>query len=187
MEQTPQIELAQFQEALTPQRIRTFQIIAAVLWIGATVFLGVVLISYSASVPDQTQTNSILPVLTIVHAVEASFSYLAAFFIYRFCTSPGGLAFLQKQNAVQGDLQVPFVGAIFTGYILSAALLEGTALFGLVVCMVGTMDGTILQSPVYWLNLFSYVVFSAFILKTFPTKPRLENIFLRRFQVDRMA
>lgn len=179
---------SEFEAALTPQRIRTFQIIAGALLAGTTVFLAVVLLVY-AQTPEKAppdSADSILPILTGVHAVVAGLNVIAAIFVYRFCISPKGAAFLQQQSAVRGDLQVPVMGAIFTGFIFSAALLEGAALFGIIVCLMGILEGTIRQEPGYWLNLFSYVIFAAFMVKTFPTRMRLENVFRERFMQGEM-
>ena len=90
---------------------------------------------------------------------------------------------------MQANLPVEhhLVGAIFTSFIISAALLEGVALFGLIICLLGVQEGIIHNAPIYWLNLFSYLFFAAMILWTFPTKERLENIFKERFLVHNFA
>ena len=40
---------------------------------------------------------------------------------------------------------------------------------GLVICLLGSMDGTLREKPIFWLNALSPALFLAWSLATFPT------------------
>ena len=86
MQISQDLQLSEFQKALTPQRIRAFRIISIALFLGATFFMAVILYMYSATPPatEKDMDMSLLSILSAVHIVEAMICYLAAFFVYRF-------------------------------------------------------------------------------------------------------
>ncbi|NLW83867.1 MAG: hypothetical protein GXY41_05615 [Phycisphaerae bacterium] len=69
-----------------------------------------------------------------------------------------------------------------TATVIRLACFEGAAIFGLVLCLVGIQSGELARMPVYWVNLFSPVVFVLLVLATFPTRWRVETLFVRRFE-----
>lgn len=187
METTSQLQLSEFQKALTPQRMRIFLIISLALLAGCTLFLGIILLLYSKTESANTVLeNSVLPLVSLVHGCMALAGYIPAYLVGRYFASPKGLVTHLKNTAgtVAGEeltIESRCVGAIFTGFIIRAAILEGMALFGLIICLLGVLEGEIHLAPVYWANLFSYILFTAVMLWTFPTKGRLEKIFKDRF------
>ena len=186
MEVQVSLQFSEFQKALTKKNLFTVKILGVAHLLGATVFLGIILFMYSQESPAQIPKQKILPILSIVHICMAPIIYGAVFLLTR-------LFFSQKSFAKTGKTPLKHLGtnedtlelrALFvirTSYILRLAALEGVALFGLITCLVGVQNGEIYDEPIYWLNLFSYVVFTATTLWTFPTKDRLEIIFRRHF------
>ena len=187
MDAMPALNMTEFEKALTTQRIRAFQIISLALLMGCTLFLGIILFLYATEEPAETASNnSILPILSIVHGGMALTMYIPAFLVGRYFAGPRGLMTRMKNAVptVAGEdltVEVLCIGAMFMGFIFRAAILEGMALFGLIVCLMGVLEGQIQSEPVYWGNLFSYIVFAVVTLWTFPTKDRLENLFRERF------
>lgn len=188
METTPSLQLSEFQKALTPQRMRAFQIIPVASLMGVTLFLGVILYVYSTHPPAEEKAgDNTLAIMSILHAGMGCICYLVGFLVFRRLTSLKGLDFLHRNVPARADLQpeLPIelrcVGVMSTACILRAAIFEGPVTFGLVVCLLGSINGQIHLQPVYWLNLFSSVLFAALTVWTFPTKDRLETIFKDRF------
>jgi hypothetical protein len=68
-----------------------------------------------------------------------------------------------------------------TTVIMRLALMEGSALFGLAVCMIGATNGVLRAVPEYWINLLSPFLLIGFGIATFPTKERLVDWFAERF------
>lgn len=187
METMPQLQLSEFQKALTPGRMRQFYIIPIVLLVGATVFLGIILYLYSINGPESKQIdNPVLPLISIVHICQAMICYFISFLIYRYMVGRKGLEKIMSaqranQNAGENTIETGCAVVIFTGYILRAAFMEGVAFFGLIICLLGITEGVIYDQPIYWFNLFSYVVLAVVTVWTFPTRDRLEGIFTKRF------
>lgn len=190
MEKDKAMDFEAFQRALVPQRIRTWQIIYAALLAGATVFAGIVLLLYiqqPRAAAAEPADASFLRILTMVHVAIAAGCYMAAFAVSRFFAGDKGLEFVQRNAGgltEDGGLQASlYLQAVFTGAIIRAALMEGPALFGVIACLMGVTEGVIPQQPVYWLNLFSYVIFAGMVVWTFPTRQRLEDRFKDRFGI----
>ncbi len=59
-------------------------------------------------------------------------------------------------------------------------MLEAPALFGIVVCLVGSLNGQLHAEPIYWLNLASTVVLVLFVALSFPSRERLVDLFRRK-------
>ena len=191
MEMSPNLQLSEFQKALK-KRLLSFQVTAVMLFLGATAFLGVLLLLYSQNPPQesygQASSPEFLSILSIVHLCLACACYAAAFFIYRYLTSWKGLKraieFPQVNlNREENTLEMRACLSIFTAYIIRAAFMEGPAMLGMIACLMGVTEGEIQDKPIYWLNLFSYILFAVMVLWTFPTTERLEDIFQRRFMV----
>lgn len=187
MEELPELKFTEFQKILS-KRIITFQIIAMALFSAVTIFLGIILFLYSQGPQQENpeRSSGILPILSLVHICMACANYALIFLVPYFFVNKKRLTtaitfspYMQPQPEM--SMEVRACSLIFTGFIMRAALLEGLALFGSIICLMGVLNGEIRVEPAYWLNLFSYVVFAAAILWTFPTKERLEATFQRRF------
>ena len=185
-----QLSLEEFRKQLKPQQVRVFQIISLALGTGVFLFFLIVLGTYwgSSETPGTQESSnlSVIKILTLVHILEAGFLYILSFFLYRFLVSQQQLKKILKTPPPAGvDPATPpegrCIGIILTGTLIRLAMFEGTALFGLITCLLGATDGTLRQYPVYWLNLFSLVFMILFVLVTFPTRQRLEDIFQARF------
>ena len=191
MEQLPELKLSEFSKALMPGRLFTFRVIGIALVVGVTLFLGIVVVLYFQNKPgpetvSQVTADGILPILSMVHGVMAVSGYVIAFFVNRMLLS--ARSFMTAYPAMKVNLppeqdtpESRYFVRLFTAYIIPMAILEGVTLFGLIICMLGVLEGEIYDKPIYWLNLFSYAVFVCVFLWTFPTKSKLEAVFKKRF------
>ena len=71
--------------------------------------------------------------------------------------------------------------------VLRLALLEAVALFGIVVCYLAVLTGTLHESPLYWLNGLPAVLLALHTLLSFPTRDRMESALQERFSVPRLG
>jgi len=182
-----QLSLEEFRKHLQPQRVRALQIIYIALGTFLCVFCLIVLTVYfviretgAMKEPDV----DLLKILTIVYICVTCMEYLVGFGMYQYFINKGKLkqsiSMLSGEQAESKPEKV-CLGLIATGTILRSASCEGVALFGLIICLVGSLNGTLQQYPIYWLNLFSFVFMILYLLTTFPTRQKLEDIFQRRF------
>lgn len=189
MDEDIQLSLEEFQNQLKPRQVRVFQIIAFAMGFGVVLFFFIVLGMYLGGSGKDRQDPpdlSLIQILTVVHVFEACIVYATGFFVYRFVVSKRQLLKLLHMTSDLDEGRRVFpesrcIGILFTGTIIRLALYEGVALFGLIVCLLSSIEGVLQQHPVYWLNLFSFVFLILYILLTFPTRQRLEDIFQHRF------
>ncbi len=185
METLPQLQLSEFQRALTPQRLLVSKVIAFALFMGVTLFLGIVLFLYTRNEAAETPEDSLLSLLSLAHGVSFVVFTFIANSMYRMFVTPKGLN--KPAEPPEGISPGEFTPElrcqmrIFMGFVLRSAIMEGMAMFGVIICLLGVMEGQIHLQPVYWLNLLSYIFFVMVMLWTFPTKERLERIFQERF------
>jgi hypothetical protein len=186
METVQNLDFMEFQKAITSQILLTFCVIYIALLSGVTLFLGILLVMAYSKSPDETaKSQDILSLLTIVHIVIASSCYLVSFIVFRFLTNPARLRKIKSSVVLSpgrqsSALEQQYLAAIFSAHIVRAGFFEGPALLGLIICLIGVLDGCIQQHPIYWLNLFSFVVMAGMMIHTFPTKVKLEDLFKKR-------
>jgi hypothetical protein len=171
-----------FEAALTPAHVMTSQMIQGAMMMGVVVFAFAVAFIYSqapAVVPGEAEVD-LIRLMTFVHLGLLAVNVGVSFFLARRVFSPeamgegGGLddahAFAEKAVLQQR-----------AALIIRIALLEGSAFFGLVICMLGATNGVLQASPEYWINLLSPVLIIGFGIATFPSKERLVSWFEERF------
>ena len=111
---------------------------------------------------------------------SALISYIVISLIGNYITNPRNLhkiGIASKQTQTDED---KYVAVLFSAHIIRAAVLEGSALFGTIICMLAYLEGAHRNPPVYWLNLCTYFCFAAFFVWAFPTKDRLESLFRKK-------
>lgn len=168
------VSLDAFRDALTPGEVRTLQIIYAALALGAVmIFLAFTLVILLTGAPQPAAADvSFIQVMTLV-ALLLTVSLLPLSGVIANRVLRGGGPPATPDEAVS---------RIRTALILRAALLEGPALFGLVVYMLAGLRGVLQQEAIYWANLFPWILFVGFVALTFPTRDRLESLFRNRLQ-----
>lgn len=160
----------EFASTLTPETVRTFQIIHAALMAGASMFLLVILMLYFRSIPSESMDVETVNVLSIVHAVFA----MSAFGVSRIIF---GRMFSEQSILNSPDPYSAALGMMRGALLVRMAVMEGAAFFGLVVCIIAVTGGIMETEPVYFLNAASYVLFIVTGMMTFPTKDSLTQLF----------
>lgn len=186
MDEPVQVEHDAFMRVIDKGQLRVMQIVNLALLGGVLTFVGVVaLLGFQragAGQGDAVGSAPLLGVMTTVHCIMAAVFFPAGFLIHRWMAGPGGIKVLAQNPRVQGlPIEQQCAKAIFTGMIIRLAQFEGMALFGVIVCMVGIQSGELAEKPMYWVNLFSPVAVVLLVVATFPTRERIESLFLNRF------
>lgn len=166
-----------FRAALGDADLKALQAIQAALMTGVLLFgLVVVLLairpqSIGAALPTPAAT---LTLLSLVHGVMALGAWAAAFLLHG--------ALLRSASAGAGaPAGAESLAALRKATLVRLALLEGPALFGLVICLLAALGGTLRETPVYWLNAASALAFLAFAALSFPTRERVEASLAEHF------
>lgn len=152
----------------SPSELRALQVVQAAL-MGGVFFFGLVVVLFAIRPPAASATPiapRVLLLLSALHAAGALGAWAVAPFLQ-------GLL-LARLGARMGA--VGTVGALRSALVLRLALLEGPALFGLVICLLAGISGALRATPLYWLNALSAVAFIGYGVLSFPTVERLEAL-----------
>jgi hypothetical protein len=93
------------------------------------------------------------------------------------------LIFRMRLTSAARDIRVPnamLPAVIRSALILRVALLEGGAMFGLVVCLIAVMSGVMQTNLAYWINLIGVLAMLAVVSQGFPTRDRILDIHRSR-------
>jgi F0F1-type ATP synthase membrane subunit c/vacuolar-type H+-ATPase subunit K len=182
MELRGQISRTAFEAALTPAQVMTSQLVQGALMMGVVLFsLGVAFFHSQAPLvePGEAETDTVR-LLSFIHLGLLVVNVGVSHFLAQRVFSPEAL------NGVPGSKDVHALAekAVMqqrSAMVIRMALIEGSAFFGLVICMLGVSNGVFRVAPEYWINLLSPFMLVAFGIATFPTKERLVSWFVERF------
>ncbi len=157
----------ELKEALTPQYLLTLAMIHIAMVMGVILFGAVTLFLLFRSDPSaDPRGEETVRLLSMIHLGVACSAFMGAPIVFKA---------LIHQAAGSAQSAAKVLVGIQAAYLVRLALLEGPALFGLVICFL--MNRALLnEQPVYGLNLLSAVLFILFVAVTFPTRDRLESL-----------
>ena len=161
----PSFTLAEFNTALTKERLLVQQTIHAALIAGVVLFMAVTLFLPAG---DSGSGKSGLEVLMIVNAVVLLNSLWMAPFLHKQTLRAAG-----KGDALQCLNRIQAAG------ISRAVVLEGSAMLGVVVCLILKLDGYTDETPLLWLNGIPAIVFMILMSIHFPRHDVLMNLVRR--------
>jgi len=162
----------EFEQALTPEAVRTLRMIQIGFMSGPTIFALLIAVLAARSHPSATP-SPIASILTLSYAHLA----VALGGIVASLTVPNSVFSKEK---LEGKSAGEWVQAQQTAWIMRLGFLEGPALFGLVVCIQAVFAGVLPRYGIYWLNLGSLAVLLVVGVATLPTRERLIGWFERR-------
>ncbi len=183
MDSLSDVTLEQFRPALTDTAVRTFQVIQGAIGAGIVFFFVILIVSQSAPVQADGDSVELVKIMTAINAFIAAGVYFASNILFNTMFSEKRLqeavtkTFYNQQRQPITDPAEKCLAQIRTAVIVRLALWEAPALFGLVICMIGSMNGVIHEHPFYWINLIPSLIHVGLVVMTFPNRERLEEIF----------
>lgn len=187
MDSQVQIDHDRFMNVMDGGRLRTLQIIQLAITMGVLTFGVIVAIFYFSRQNGEMQNNpngqrEIVFLLTLVHIIMAVIGFAGGQLLYNLMVGRRGIAIIGKNLSTQNlSVEDKCSRAIFTGTIIRLAIFEGISMFGLIVCLMGILFGQIAENPIYWCNTATALFFILLSIATFPTRDRIETLFLHRF------
>ncbi len=179
-----EVSLEDFRAVLTPENVTPFMIIYISIATGTILFAALIGFLHISQIPPTATAgdSDFLNTLSVVHFVLAIVIYLATNLIYnRYLKGERIWGRVEQKPSAEWNPVEIYLKAIREATIIRLALFEGVAMFGLVICLLGVMNGVLQKHPIYWLNLLSTVVLLLFVGLTFPRKEYLEMIFRYKF------
>lgn len=166
--------------------LRGVQVLYAAFGLGVLLFVLVAVSMYFLIEPPGEGLGDVLSLLSLVHAIAAVTQWSVGFLLFNARLSPASLrGQMQPEGPAAGHAPAKSaaeaaddcVGDLRAAFLIRAAMFEGAALFGVVVCLLGSAGGGIREAPIYWLNLLSALVLFVFLALTFPTRQHLVDVF----------
>jgi len=169
----------EFRTVLTPQTVRQIQILQLALTAAPVVFFGGAIALSLMQVSGKPVGTDTVPVLSALNGFLALLSYAGAYLLPAAHFSPKRVrAFVfAAEGPSQADRSLILIR---NAAIIRLAILEGSALFGVAVCLVAVTSGALESSPEYWLNALPVLVLLIASQLTFPTEERLARMFEQR-------
>jgi hypothetical protein len=171
-----------FENALTPGSLQITRIMQLALMIGVLIYSLCVFVIYLQyrDLRADAYAVDIVSMLTLIHLAFLGGALVLGQLLSLRIFSPQGLpAALSEADTRRLAEQV--VLRQRTAIIVRLAAIDGAAFFGLAICTVGAINGTLQNAPLYWVNMLSTIVLLVFGAVTFPTRERLVGWFERSF------
>lgn len=168
-----QIDRSEIEVNLDEGDLRGIQLVQVGLVMGVVMFMGVVLVLTRTPTAVETPPDpQLFKILSGVNALLLLQGYPVAFFLFNALTKP------KKIGPVEGpeDAVRKALGVFRSAMMLRAALLEGPALFGLVVIFLAHAQGALEPNAWIWANTLAPMLFLAATGVSFLTKKRLVDL-----------
>lgn len=166
---------AEFKKAVTPDVVRQFRILWLGLSMGVVSFgLIIVFMDMTGSREAGINIDSIFS-MSIAHGVTACILFPLSAIVRDLI--------LRKKNLEQTGKPVENTMAlalIRSAFIIRAAMMEGAAMFGLVVCFMAVTGGATEVNFMYWLNGLSTVIMLIYMVRELPSQERIVNAFTQK-------
>ena len=187
MEQNLHLDNLNLEQTISKKDILVLQIIHLGLGLGVLIFLALTVFMNSLDLQEQQMADTgFLNILTLLHFLFAiifiplSGKVFESFFSENWWSKIFSRQ-LKPQLAKTSDTGQKVMIILRTAYILRLAMLEFVAFFGIMVCFLGVISGTLSDYPIYWINLFSAIFFLGFIWINFPRREKVLEIIRSRF------
>lgn len=172
------ISIAEIQEALTPDYIRVSQIIFFSIMAGASFFLLVILFLFiNGSGAEEVNGHDVelINMYSLVHAALFTGAVVLSGFLYNMLLRQDRMALMV--NDMDPHPAITYLSFIRTAQIIRIAIIEVPVFFGLVTCFMAVSNRVMHEYPYYWANAISYGIFIVMLMRDFPTKDRITELF----------
>lgn len=165
------------EQDLSADNLKQLQIICAALFMGVFIFLIIVVVLYYLKespisiIPESKSTELLLYLCLLFSPVTILLSNFVAKNNLKQITG--------EQTKVSNVTDL--IHALTSYYVIKFAMLEGGALFGGVVLILGITSGSIYMNEMIWLAIIPILVFFAIVVIEFPTKIKIIEIYKRLY------
>ncbi len=168
--------------------IRTMQMLYIAMALALAVMITVVAVFYTLAkerpMPEEPVNSLSLQYMVLALIFVALLEYMLFIILPKMRLAMGGTSLLSA-NLQNFTDRIPLLLSIYRSTaVIRLALLEGVAVFGLLIVLVAVTQFSIYTQSAYWLCLTPSVIFFAYIYLFFPTRERVifyfENNFLNR-------
>lgn len=167
----------EFDRRLTPERLRTMQIIQGALMASMASILFINAVLFTTTPASDAADAETVSTLSLIVTLLSLSCILASVIV------PKRLVDASRRTASpDDDLYAKAVTVMQTSMLLRMAILEGAGMFGLAVCIIAVTGGLAQTEPVWLLNALPAVIMLSAGALTFPTRTSLALRFVREFR-----
>lgn len=167
---------AQLEAGLTPDYVRSLGIIHAAIAMGPVFYFIVVLV-----IPGARESGD--PLLTDAGLVQAlTLATLVAFAVavfvgkFLFQRILGSVLTADVHANEPGNTTTRLLSALKIGLIVRLVFLEGSAVLGLTVCLLGKISSVTVEDPLFWVNCMPMLYLCGYAVIQFPNRERLVGL-----------
>ncbi|MEJ2546162.1 MAG: hypothetical protein P8Y99_19025 [Calditrichaceae bacterium] len=182
MEEFFNLSRTEIENNMSNEQLRVSQIISLSMVIGVTMFVIIILFSYfqnDTTVISQNVDTSTINILIIVLLIIALIIYSIFNLILKIIFTPQRIKerfsapydMYQDKKVTQPVLRLLIFHRI--QMIIRMVMLEGVALYGIVILFLCVKDGIIYTNSNYWFLLSPSIIMIAYIAQNFPTKQKV--------------
>ncbi len=192
MDELRKITIKDVEEKLVGENLKINRIISSVLWLGPLFFLFVILFLYqnNSSLDVNVKQDSVVELMSLILPFFALVVYSIFFLLPKIYLKKDGLKLkLSSPSLSSRTATNPAVDIIMldrTLMVVRLAMLEGIALFGLVILILSVSDGTIYDNSNYWLLIIPLLVLIIVAVTQYLSKDkilsRIENDILSKIR-----
>ncbi len=182
MEENVNLNRSELESILPIQEVRISQIINMAMMVGVIIFSLIIFYMHSLTSSDEfyydSETN-ISPLLSKIFIFIALINYSLLYIIPKFVFSPQVIKNKLSASVIsnQGETLTDSISKLIylnrTYMLIQIAILEGVALFGLVILFISIQEGLIYTNSYYWLLFTPTIIMIIYIIKNFPTKQKI--------------
>ncbi|NUN69717.1 MAG: hypothetical protein HUU02_08405 [Bacteroidetes bacterium] len=186
-----QLSTNEFRISLSPEQLRTGQIIQLALVVAPVLYLLVNLITAATRtmVPPEEVDVEYVQLLTGIAVGFLPVALIAGRLLYnsRFTEEElkkgeANIPMAEDGTLLKDSPAIRAVAVIRTAMLMQSALSEGAAMLGLVVLTIAAAGGYLLTIPWIWLNALPLTVHTVLILINFPTVDHLTAVYEQKFK-----
>lgn len=149
-----------------PHDVLNLAVFQGALMLGLLIFLVVIIVVIPG--PEGAPPEGVFQSIEMMSAVHA--------FMTLGCVAAAAIVpKLVLANAVKAEGGELGFGDLRNAQLIRVSLLEGAALFGLVIIFMAKHGGVLQEQPLIWANALSTAVMLVVGLMTFPTRSRIER------------
>ena len=162
--------------AMTPTYLRPLGIIHVAIST-APVFFAAAIVFVMLTMPPVVATPSdasLIDILSMLNLVVLASAWFVGSFIFQKLLASGiSSEIAGNDRTMKAEV---ILASLKSAMIVRLAMLEGSAVFSLTVCLLGVMRGVLPEESIYWFNLVPIAVLIGYSVSNFPSSGKILSI-----------
>ncbi|MBI5215722.1 MAG: hypothetical protein HY960_08210 [Ignavibacteriae bacterium] len=154
------------EQFLTAERLKPLQAIHLALGTSPVTFGFIIILLAQTAENLPSQNSELIQTLSFITLLLCTIAYSSFPFVNKIFNAK--FQSVETKNVVEQRFKI-----LVTKKIITVASFEMPAMFGLVVCLLGVLDGSFSSYPEFLLNIVPAFILIVYIALTFPSRERI--------------